>query len=447
MAKKQDNVVALADHRNPAVKDTNDGTRAFYYRNSAAFTDAAKLLYALPDANPEAGDLVGENDYELRYNNRSNRIEWLDCTEVGVNLYRWRPASDGFIAHLAEEIEKRQVYQGPNGARPIPLHFSGEALSRAMSAITEKASKDPFLDWLTSLKPWDGTERIDSIFTTLFNAEDSALTTEAARLIFIGAIDRAQDPGSLIRTMPLLVGRQGLGKSAFFRNLFPPEHQSAWFSDSYDIYENDKKERIEATFGAVIVEISEMAGLHKVSLERAKADLTRRVDHMRLPYARTVSELPRRFVFVGTSNNPHVLPDDESGNSRFLVVKCEGSQGPVETYLDANRKQLWAEALSLYESGARPILAEALKTAQAERNEQFRDRDELLEDELPGVMAKLIKPTLRDIMLDLGLQPGKRADEQRVIKMLRRLGFTPKHGRTANYWADSGECEPTVNPL
>ena len=445
MAKKTDNVVALADHRNPAVKGKNDGCRAFYYRNSAAFTDAAGLLYALPDANPEAGDLVGTNDYELRYNNRSNRIEWRDCT-VGVKVFTWRAASDGFIAHIAEEIEKRHVYQGPNGARSIPLHFSGEALSRAMLAITKKAEIDPFQAWLKSLKPWkdtkqpwDGTPRIDSILTTLFGAEDSALTIEAARLIFIGSIDRARDPGSLIRTMPLLVGPQGIGKSAFFRNLFPQEHQSAWFSDSYDIYESDKKQRIEATFGAVIVEISEMAGLHKVSLERAKADLTRRVDHMRLPYAKSVSELPRRFMFVGSSNNPNVLPNDESGNSRFLVVECKKGLGAVEPYLDANRKQLWAEALSLYAAGVRPILPQALKPAQADHNEQFRARDYVLEDELPGIMDSMTEPVLRDIMVRLELPPASTKEQRRVTGALRLLGYKDKRkaGGGPRYWAES----------
>ena len=58
MAKKTDNVVVLADHRNPAVKDTPDGCRSFRYRNSAAFTDAAKLLYAL-DTDPESGSWSG----------------------------------------------------------------------------------------------------------------------------------------------------------------------------------------------------------------------------------------------------------------------------------------------------------------------------------------------------------------------------------------------------
>ena len=403
MSEKTSNVVALADHRNPAVLDANDGCRSFRYRTSATFTDAAKQLYQLDNTDPESGELVGEYSFGLRYNNRSNRIEYRDLL-LADNVSRWHPATDGFISHLAEEIEQRHVYLGPNGAKAIPLHFSGEALSRAMLAMTRKAEVDPFRLWLQSMEPthgtpempgprvWDGQPRIDSIFPTLFNAEDSALTREAARLVFIGAIDRAYNPGSLIRTMPLLIGPQGLGKSAFFRNLFPPADQASWFSDSYDIYENDKKQRIEATFGAVIVEISEMAGLHKVSLERAKADLTRRVDHMRLPYARTVSELPRRFMFVGTSNNPNVLPNDESGNSRFLVVECKKGQGPVEPFLDANRTQLWAEAMAMYLDGVRPILPQSLKAAQAKSNEEHRARDYILEDELPTIIAELGQP-------------------------------------------------------
>ena len=440
MAKKTDNVVVLADHRNPAVKDTPDGCRSFRYRNSAAFTDAAKLLYAL-DTDPESGELVGEHCFELRYNNRSNRIEWKGGL-TGEQNYLWHPATDGFISHIAEEIEQRHVYQGPNGAKTIPLHFSAESLGRAMLAITRKAEVDPFLDWLFRLTPtkgnpqvWDGVERIDTIFTTLFSAEDSALTREAARLVFLGSIDRARDPGSLIRTMPLLVGAQSIGKSAFFRNLFPPEHQASWFSDSYNIYESDTKQRIEATFGAVICEISEMAGLHKVSLERAKADLTRRVDIMRLPYAKSVSELPRRFMFVGTSNNLNVLPDDESGNDRFLVVKCEGSNGPVEPYLDANRTQIWAEAVGLYDAGARPLLPQALKAAQAKSNEEHRSRDFVLEDELPTIMGELIRPTLNTIMERLGMRAAKQADQRRVIAALRRIGCEDKRTNKGRYWA------------
>ena len=437
MPEKQ-NVVSLADRRNSDVKDTPDGCRSFRYRNSAAFTDCSMLLYALPDANPEAGDLVGENSYELRYNNRCNRIEWRGGL-TGEQHHLWHPATDGFISHIAEEIEQRHVYQGPNGAKPIPLHFGGESLSRAMSSLGEKAEIDPFLDWLFRFTPnvWDGVERIDTIFTTLFNAEDSALTREAARLVFIGAIDRARDPGSLIRAMPILVGPQGIGKSAFFRNLFPPEHQASWFSDSYDIYEHDARQRIEATMGSVIVEISEMAGLHKVNLERAKGDLVRRVDRLRLPYARAVSELPRRFVFVGSSNDLNVLPNDESGNQRFVVVRCEGSNGPVESYLDANRTQIWAEAWALYEIGARPILPEELKAAQAERNEEHRARDFIVEDELLAVMESMDEPILRDIMVRLQLPAASTKEQRRVINALRLLGYKDrrKSGGGPRYWA------------
>ena len=63
----------------------------------------------------------------------------------------------------------------------------------------------------------------------------------------------------------------------------------------------------------------------------------------------------RRFVMVGTTNNESDLPNDPSGNRRFVPVPLAHGTN-VEAFMSENRAQLWAEALHLYRAGERASL-------------------------------------------------------------------------------------------
>ena len=100
---------------------------------------------------------------------------------------------------------------------------------------------------------------------------------------------------------------------------------------------------------------------------------------MRLAYDRRPTSLPRRCAFVGSSNDPHCLPADPSGNSRFVAITLKGGSN-VEEFLDQRvdidsrdepstvREQLWAEALYRYENGERANLPRELYDLQAKTN-------------------------------------------------------------------------------
>ena len=72
----------------------------------------------------------------------------------------------------------------------------------------------------------------------------------------------------------------------------------------------------------------------------------------RLSYRRDPETALRRCILVGTSNDQECLPNDPSGNTRYVPIQCgEGSH--VEPYLAERRDQLWAEGLALYNKGER----------------------------------------------------------------------------------------------
>ena len=197
-----------------------------------------------------------------------------------------------------------------------------------------------------------------------------------------GPCGRTYQSGTKLDEMPVPIGRQGVGKSTGIRYLLPPEYPE-WFSDGLRLSADDKV-RAEALQGRVIVEAAEMAGSTRAERESLKAFLSRTDDgSVRLAYRRNPETLLRRCVIAGTTNDPHCLPVDPSGNRRFVVVTVEATgAGPagVQAYLDANRAQIWAEALHRYHAGETAWLPQSLTAAQTAANRSAVQVDENRED-------------------------------------------------------------------
>ena len=95
------------------------------------------------------------------------------------------------------------------------------------------------------------------------------------------------------------------------------------------------QKRLESTLGRVICEMSELSGFKRAELESLKAFISRRDDGAtRLAYRRDPETTLRRYILVGTSNDAECLPNDPSGNTRFVPVQC-GTGSHVEPYLAA----------------------------------------------------------------------------------------------------------------
>ena len=343
--------------------------------------------------------------YKFRYNVRAAEMEIIGC-----KIKRWEPLTDLLIAHLLEWIEVQFLHQ-PEGGRARALRFSNEEFDRAIKALSVRQSFDPFQVYLNELPAWDHVPRVHSLFADVFNSDSDDLSRYMAAHIFLGVITRAYEPGFLIREVPILVGPQAIGKSALLRHLFPIQSQSAWFSDSYQLHESDTKTRVESTLGCCLVEISEMTGLRKAELERVKQDLTSVKDRVRLAYARHVSRIERQFIFVGTSNRRDFLPNDPSGNTRFLPIDCPAGKGSVEKFMAEHREQFWAESLYLYHAGERPVLPRSLIGQAAAQAEKFRDTDEIVETDLAAVLPGMTHtpwPSLTQIIEAINLNPRKR---------------------------------------
>jgi len=197
---------------------------------------------------------------------------------------------------------------------------------------------DPVREALEALQ-WDGQSRTLRFLADKLGADDTPYTEEVSRLIFAGGVWRALHPGCKFDDMPVLIGKQGGGKSTIVRLL---NMNDEWYREVTTI---EGKEGIEALQGGWVCEFSEMMAMTNIKeVEGVKAYVTRQSDHVRKAYGRFESDLKRRCVFIGTTNNERFLTD-KTGNRRFYPVKVRVSGYDLLDQEDDLReyiRQCWA---------------------------------------------------------------------------------------------------------
>ena len=210
---------------------------------------------------------------------------------------------------------------------------------------------------------------------------------------------------------------------AVLRHALPVDHFE-WYNDAINL-SGTTKEIAEALQGCVIVEASEMAGVSRAETEHLKAVLTRRNDKIRLAYRRNPEDMLRRAILVGATNDAEPLPNDPSGNWRFVPITLKRGAN-VEAYMNEHREQLWAEARALYDIGITAELPRKDFAAARIVAEGARKKDELLEDLVERVMATVRDGdglTLAEIASRMGLKQDDKRLEHRVSEALKAIGF------------------------
>jgi len=232
---------------------------------------------------------------------------------------------------------------------------------------------------------------------------------------------------------------QGLNKSQALRLLAVRDD---WFSDDLPL-NCEGKEVIERTRGRWIVEAAELHGLRKGDVEHLKSFQSRQIDRARMAYGRMVTEVPRQFVVVGTTNADRYLKDT-TGNRRFWPIKVKLFD--LDT-LRQDRDQLWAEAAAAEAKGASIRLAKDLyPAAAAEQAERVQD-DPWLPVLAAAFGARQGKVLTESVWSTVGLGIDKidrreQRHNERIGEVMRELGFrrkklrvsTTKGGRTEPRW-------------
>lgn len=309
------------------------------------------------------------------------------------------------------------------------LRATTERVREVMQMIARAHPYHPVRDWLSTLV-WDGVPRIDGLLSRYCGAAPSEINRVIGRKWLLGAIARVMQPGCKMDTTLILVGRQGAGKSTFFRSMVPrPE----WFSDT--AMDLGSKDAFQQLSGIWIYEVAELSALRARDAETVKAFLTAQADRYRPPYGRNVVRIDRQVVFVGTTNEAEFL-DDPTGARRFWPV--EATSFDLEALI-ADRDQLWAEAFEIFtgavdDAGRQWHLTPEESELLAEHHSRYARTDAWKET----IEAWLVKHPTRsgytlaqilDQAIEILPKDQHRGASMRLASLLAGMGWTKRRAK------------------
>lgn len=336
-----------------------------YFAAGHSKEDFESLLQQETTVTENAEDNEAVADRELSYNEKGkiiqsigNCVKAIHCDERLKEMFRYNEMTDN-VEVSGAWWRQSSVNLSDNDVNNIRLYLETaygltheKNIPRAIDIIAHQRAYHPIKEYLASLK-WDGSKYIENLLPKYLGAEKSAYTIEATKLTMLGAIERVHNPGAKFESMLCLVeDRQGGGKSTMARFIATRDE---WFTD--DVKNLDDENIYRKLQGHWIIEFSEMlATANTKTVEAIKAFLSRQKDTYKVPYDKYPHDFPRQCIFIGTTNNLDFLPNDKTGNRRFIPVRVNSELAEVHPLEDeaetrAYIDQAWAEAMEIYRSG------------------------------------------------------------------------------------------------
>ncbi|HGW1092419.1 TPA: VapE domain-containing protein [Klebsiella pneumoniae] len=352
-----------------------------------------------------------------------------DFTGVDIRYDIFRDAimlapkgSDGWRAFGDEDYSELRVILSRRSFKEV----NKELMRDAVFMVAKRQPFDSATTWLNGLE-WDGVPRIEHFYHTHFGTADTPYTRAVSLYMWTALAGRVLEPGIKADMVPILVGAQGLRKSAGIAALSPdPE----FFVDiSFADKDDDLARKMR---GCLVAEISELRGLNTKDLESIKAWVTRTHDKWVPKFKEFTTIFARRGIPLGSSNEDEFLAD-KTGNRRWLpvdVIEMVSTDAIVR-----DRELLWAEARETFKRlggiqfrdaerlGASVHEQYTIKDAWLETVEKWLDTPDLMTNEIPRNCEFLrASDVLRDA---IGLDPrhiGKR-EEMRISNVLQNCGY------------------------
>ena len=242
----------------------------------------------------------------------------------------------GGVPISEEEFENLNVVM----VRDHGLKFRKADFQSTIRAVARNAAYDPLYAYLSALGSEETGVLADDEWSriaqlTLGLADGWSQTVVQKWLL--SAVSRVISPGCKVDYALMLFGKQGIGKSSFFREL-----AGDYFTDSMGGLDHIKDD-LMILHKAWIAEWSEadqvFVGANKA--ERIKRFVSAQDDTFRAPYGRTSQTYKRRSIIVGTTNRDD-WANDPTGNRRFPVLKPTA----IDTeWIRANRDRIWGRVV------------------------------------------------------------------------------------------------------
>lgn len=364
------------------------------------------------------------------------------CAAIGDQL-RFNALKNS-VEMNGKEIEVETAKQELVIEHDLWLKSGKEEVADLVVKAAKRNTYNPIQDYLTGCheKYGSDTSILYSFADRYFGQPDPIYTIFTIRFL-IGAVARIFEPGCKFDNALILQGGQGIRKSTFFKILAGRE----WFDDSLgNTSDKDEKMKLHQTW---FMEWAELETVFKrKDVSQTKAFLSSDHDRLRLPYGRSIVEMKRRCVIVGTTNQDEFL-NDVTGNRRFWVVPVKVPCIDTST-LAEERDRIWAAAVELYKRGEFWHLSDFEDQAAGMATEEYQSEDawsQPIEQWLRHTTGEITTSSLLSHALKLEISRQDKAAQMRVSDIMKSLGWekTRKrvNGENLRIWQPSKEAVPT----
>ena len=353
--------------------------------------------------------------------------------------------------------------------------YNQEKCSKAIDLVAINNEYHPIKKYFEELPEWDGVPRVDKLFIDYFGSPDTEYVRMVSRIMMTSAVRRVIEPGCEYQNIIVLNGPTGIGKSYLFRKLAGP-----WFNDSFQLGDTRDKTGPEKLDGYWIIEIPELSGISKASVETVKAFITRQDDIYRPAYKKRAEKMLRQSIFVGTTNAETGYLKDLTGNRRVWPIPVF-KRSTDELSID----QLWAEALAKYKDTPNKLSYELELEAEKMQNAQIEtdDKQDVIEDYVEMQVPRdwysmevtdrttythsseakrqeiikkaggyFVRESVSSLEIWIEFLKGdiklfNRKEQNEITATLRKMGYTQRMRRNDKFYSKKLSCFKRYNPV
>ncbi len=263
---------------------------------------------------------------------------------TGVAEYRYKYAEDQTFRPLTEEVRNDMTIQ----AREQGLKSWDQDVNRFIDS-TRIEQYDPVNTWLDTLPKWDGHDYIHDLAQRV--PTNQPHWEKYLRYWLIGMVRQWRESDKQLTgnaLIPLLIGRQGCGKTRFCKILLPPELRD-YYNDKLN-FKNEFDLNIALTSFALI-NIDEFDKTTPSQQIVLKYLLSSSDVKFRPPYGKTIKQYRRYTSFIGPTNQQQPLVDP-TGSRRFVCVGIPSGKN-IDFTDNLPHQQLFAQVLHLIDDDER----------------------------------------------------------------------------------------------
>lgn len=324
------------------------------------------------------------------------------------------------------------------------LGIDRKSLAKKLTAIAHKNTYSPINDAIEVTKP-DGISPLEDLYNKIIvepqdeHIKRIYLKKWLLQFIFMNCLNNKKN-GLVARQVLVLQGKEGIGKTTFFKDLLPGELSEYFLSAvGVDLKEDKQKKKI---LKYAIVELAEFASTIKKSHNDSfKGFITLTKDDLEAKFKDNNHRSNRRTTFVASVNDEQFLNSSDE-NTRLLILPVKGFNWDIKVDMLQLYAQLLIEAKILKktsdEQGERPEYNYELTPEEREMQKSLIRRfdqpklwEELLEDNLDlsgsGKLEKLHATPIVEY-----IKKGRSYNQQDLNECgaaLRKLGFKADNRR------------------